>query len=105
MRSLLKPHGFSREEWEHGAVILKNLYTCCHCQFTWEAEVQSLGGELAGGFCGKCFGYICKNPECATCIPWEQRLENVEAGRDRLAPRLTTVSIPDLSLILGRKLR
>lgn len=103
MRSLLKPHGTSTETFEDGLIVVKNLYTCCHCQFTWEAETGSLGGALAGGFCGKCCGYICRNPACVECVPWEQRLENIEAGRPLFAPRKIMVPVPDLALVLSKR--
>jgi hypothetical protein len=101
--SLLTPHGYSIECWPDGQVIELNLYTCCHCQRVWEAPTRSLGGEMAGGFCGRCCGYICRDPRCGECVPWEQRLENVEAGRLFLAPRLTAVSVPDLDCVLRGK--
>jgi len=104
MSSILKPHGTSVETGPYGEITVMNLYTCCHCQFTWEAPTGSIGGKLAGGFCGKCVGYICKNPNCLKeCVPWERRLENWEAGRDYLTPRPTYVSVPDLEMILGSK--
>lgn len=102
MRSILKARGFSRQEFEDGKIILMSLYSCCHCQFTWEAETGSLGGKLAGGFCGKCVGYICKKPECLECIPYEQRLENIEAGKLILTPRRVMVPVPDLHLIFKK---
>jgi len=103
MPRLQAAHGYSREERDDGRVSWKNLYTCCHCQYTWEAETGSLGGELSGGFCGKCFGYICRNPDCLrACLPWEARLENVERGLVRLQPRPIKVSVPDLHFSLNR---
>jgi hypothetical protein len=103
-KSLLTPHGFSSEIFEGGEIVMMNLYTCCHCQYTWEAETGSLGGKLAGGFCGRCVGYICKNPDCLkACIPWEQRLENEEAGKHRLAPRRLLLPTPDMNNVKPRK--
>ena len=101
--SVLRPHGYSVERTPDGKFIIKNIYTCCHCQYTWEAETGSLGGKMAGGFCGRCVGYICKNPDCEQCVPWEQRLENLEAGRHYLAPRVARVSVPDLDMVLANK--
>jgi hypothetical protein len=102
-KSLLAPHGYSRLETEDGAVVMMNLYTCCHCQATWEAEVGSLGGKLAGGYCGKCDGFFCKNPDCRRlCVPWEQRLENIEAGRPLLAERKIIIPAPDMGLLHKR---
>ena len=104
MSSLHKPHGHSVEFGPSGELIFNNLYTCCHCQYTWEAPTGSLGGKKAGGFCGKCVGYICRNPDCLKeCIPVEQRLENVEAGKHFLTVKPTMVSVPDLDLILANK--
>lgn len=98
MKSLIKPAGYSVESMPDGSVVMKHLFTCCHCQFTWEAEVESMGGKLAGGFCGKCVGYICKNPACLECVHYERRLENIEAGRPLLTPAPARVIVPELWL-------
>lgn len=100
-KSILTPHGHSVETGPHGEIVTNNLYTCCHCQKVWEASTGSLGGKMAGGFCGKCVGYICRNPDCLTCLPWEARLENIEAGRHYLTERRTLVSVPDMEMIVG----
>lgn len=58
---------------------------CIHCQRTW---VHRPGSGKIRGFCRNCNGPIC-SPECAeTCVHFEQRLENLEAGRDELHTRI-----------------
>ena len=31
-------------------------------------------------WCGECAGYVC-GKDCTSKVPWEQELENIEAGR------------------------
>lgn len=57
---------------------------CCHCQRHW---VYVPGSGRKRGFCLKCNGITCGEPACDACVPVEQRLENIEAGRDPLAER------------------
>lgn len=50
---------------------------CVHCGRHW---VPSPGSGRTRGFCMNCSGYIC-GPDCQNCVPTEQMLENIEAGR------------------------
>ena len=54
---------------------------CVHCgrHWLWEKAVQeAMGGKL--GFCQSCAGITC-GAACQACVPKEQQLENIEAGR------------------------
>lgn len=50
---------------------------CVHCGGHW---IASPGSGKIRGFCMRCNGPIC-GPGCAECVPVEQMLENIEAGR------------------------
>lgn len=50
---------------------------CVHCGGHW---IPRPGSGTVRGFCMNCNGPIC-GPGCAACIPTEQLLENIEAGR------------------------
>ncbi len=45
-----------------------------------EAARMAAAGRVMRGFCGRCNGPIC-SPGCATCVPEEQMLDNIERGR------------------------
>lgn len=72
------------------------MIQCCHCggQFpaprfgTSEEDKRSRVGR---GFCQNCNGYIC-GAGCLECVPTEQYLENIEAGRpDNFKPIVASV--------------
>lgn len=50
---------------------------CCHCGRHW---VPRPGSGTVRGFCSRCNAFFC-GPDCMECIPVEQLLENIEAGR------------------------
>ena len=50
---------------------------CVHCGAHWRHRP---GSGKVRGFCGRCNGPIC-SAKCAACVPVEQFLENMEAGR------------------------
>ena len=82
-RAVRSPHGYTKTTGPHGEVIDCDVLQCCHCRFSWEVVAGS--GRLRG-FCRRCLGYTCGRPECMACVPFERRLENLEAGRDILMP-------------------
>lgn len=97
LNQLTKPSGYSVETGPYGEMVVRSLFSCCHCGFTWEAPSDSVGGQQAGGFCGKCVGFLCRNPDCLKeCVPFERRLENEEAGKPRLTPGPARVVVPEL---------
>lgn len=65
--------------------------SCVHCQHTW---ILQKGSGKARGFCTNCMGYHCGAPNCWECVPLEQRLENLEAGRPELTPGPVKILIP-----------
>ena len=66
--SLFDPEG-SLQEWD--------TLQCVHCSGHFRVVPGS--GKIRG-FCFNCNGPIC-GPNCATCIPTELLLENIEKGR------------------------
>lgn len=50
---------------------------CCHCGCHWYPQP---GSGRVRGFCQNCNGFVC-GPGCSTCVPTEQLLSNMEAGR------------------------
>jgi hypothetical protein len=63
-----------------GPTITQETVTCKHCSYTW---VFKPGSGRRRGFCMRCNGITCGRPECNAhgCVPFEQQLENIEAGR------------------------
>lgn len=64
--------------------------SCRHCQYTW---VLQKGSGQARGFCTKCMGYVC-GPGCYECVPFERRIENIEAGRPETTPAPALILVP-----------
>ncbi len=60
-----------------GPIIEVDTLQCVHCGAHWQPKP---GSGNVRGFCMKCNGPIC-GAACAECMPAEQRLENIEAGR------------------------
>ncbi len=60
---------------------------CCHCGGHFQPEPGS--GKIRG-FCFTCMGPIC-GPGCQECVPLEQYLSNLEAGRD---PSFRPIIVP-----------
>jgi hypothetical protein len=59
---------------------------CVHCGGHFPAprfgaSEEDKATRVGRGFCFNCNGYIC-GPCCEVCVPEEQYLENLEAGRD-----------------------
>jgi hypothetical protein len=54
---------------------------CVHCGRHWvytRAVLEAIRGGL--GFCQRCNGITC-GQACQACVPQEQQLDNIEAGR------------------------
>ena len=62
---------------------------CVHCGQHWRPMP---GSGRVRGFCARCNGPVC-GPSCAECIPAEQQLENIEAGRPVLTTRPLIVPV------------
>ena len=73
---------------------------CVHCQRIWHVGTaigDMLAQKVEFGFCAKCNGITCPNEKCQTCVPVEQWLENVEAGRAETF-RPTRIAVPQLPI-------
>lgn len=58
-------------------ILVTKTLQCVHCGGHW---IPRPGSGIIRGFCTRCNGPIC-GPGCATCVPTEQLLENMEKGR------------------------
>jgi hypothetical protein len=75
--SMARPNGFTESVWADGRVTRGETWMCVHCNA--HHDVCPGSGKLRG-VCTRCNGYVC--PTCAdACVPLEQLLENLEAGR------------------------
>lgn len=54
-----------------------DMLQCVHCGGHFELRP---GSGKVRGFCMRCNGPVC-GPQCAECVPFEQFLENREAGK------------------------
>lgn len=91
-RSVRSPAGYTKTTGPFGEVVDCDTLSCSHCHGQWEVVAGS--GKLRG-FCNRCAGYVCGRPECMNqCLPFEARLENIEAGRHELTPVPTLFTVP-----------
>lgn len=70
-----------------GAATHVDLVACVHCGRHWplgKALQDHAAGVVKFGFCARCNGICCPGDRCAACVPAEQQLENLEAGRPEL---------------------
>lgn len=74
-----------------GAVTMIDTVQCVHCQ-RHRAYVPKSGTKW--GWCLACNGIHCATEKCAKCVPSEQWLENVEAGRPE-DYRPIRIAVPD----------
>ena len=93
-RVVRQPAGHTRTTGPYGELVDADALQCCHCGAQWEVVA---GSDRERGFCRKCMGYVCGHPVCmTTCVPYEQRLDNVERGLHPLTPSLPQVVVPNL---------
>jgi hypothetical protein len=92
--SLCKPSGLLITEFhDGGAKVYHDTYRCRHCTRHW---IHTKETAQRRGFCSRCAGPVCGNDDCAgLCLPYEARLENVEAGRPELTPLPARIVVPD----------
>lgn len=73
------------------------MVSCVHCggqfpQPKFGTSPQEKATRVGRGYCQNCNGYVC-GKSCAECVPLEQYLENMEAGRpDNFRPVVVPVS-------------
>jgi hypothetical protein len=61
-----------------GPATVEDTVQCVHCQ---RHRIYRPRSKTLWGYCMACAGLHCATDECATCVPAEARLENIEAGR------------------------
>lgn len=96
--STLKPDGFVETTGLYGELTRGETVCCVHCRHHWIVEP---GSGKRRGWCMPCGGYTCGRVECDACVPYEQRLENIEAGLPELTPRAALVASPGFLLSSG----
>lgn len=68
-----KASGYLVTADRNGNKVERETRQCVHCQATW---VYQPGSKRRYGFCLKCHGVICGNPECQQCKgPFEKQVE------------------------------
>ena len=92
-KTLCKPSGLLIEEpLDGGPKIYRETYRCRHCSRHW---VHTPEKARSRGFCIRCAGPVCGKADCANeCLPYEARLENVEAGRPEMTPLPARIFVP-----------
>lgn len=68
--------------WESDRATTEKTVQCVHCgahHVIKNAFKRATEGKL--GFCARCNGITCGRAICEPCVPQEQQLENMEAGR------------------------
>lgn len=88
--SVLKPHGYIAITTIEGHLREADTLQCVHCGMHW---MVVKGSGRRRGFCTRCAGPTCGQHACDECVPMEQQLENIEAGRDQFH-RPTRLWIP-----------
>lgn len=71
--SVNKPSGAIILDGQHVADTLQ----CKHCGKHW---IPIKGSGIVRGWCTHCNGVTCGAPDCMKCVPFEQRLDEVEKG-------------------------
>lgn len=89
-KAVRKAAGWTKTTGPWGEVVNGDLLQCVHCRHSWEVVV---GSGISRGWCNNCVGYTCGNSLCIECVPFEQRLANIEAGIPALTPKPEMVSV------------
>ena len=76
----LRPQGWLFGTFPDGRTVEFETVQCVHCG---GAFVLQPGSGKIRGWCHNCNGFVC-GPGCAACVPTEQLLENLEAGKPAL---------------------
>lgn len=78
-----RPSGEFIEQDESGKVLREgNTLTCCHCGYMWEVIP---GSGRVRGWCRFCGQVTCGAAACLPCMPYERKLEALEAAARRRA--------------------
>lgn len=76
----VRPSGVIIETLPGGKEIHSDTVRCVHCQRHW---IWRVGSGRVRGWCPRCGGFTCGSRKCDVCVNWEQKLDNIEAGRPR----------------------
>lgn len=93
--SARKPHGHFHRTGPYGEQEEGDTLSCCHCRRHFEVRA---GSGKTRGWCSQCAAVTCGLPACDTCLPFEARLANAEAGRPILMPLPASVLVPTLNM-------
>jgi hypothetical protein len=89
-----------------GKQLEQDLVHCVHCGRMWAVGhvfATNVGWRFKDlskcfGFCSKCNGITCPGEKCQKCVPLEQQIENIEAGKPTLTPKAPMISTTGLIL-------
>ena len=93
--SVLRPAGHIWITDLDGNVSEYDTLQCAHCQGHWKVIP---GSGRKRGYCLNCAQVTCGRPCCDVCIPIEQRIENIEAGRPEDFKRILAAVPQDFDL-------
>src|ERR1700680_2968789 len=79
-----QPDFYSGTKWERkasGAILIDGEETahtlqCPHCNSHF---ISRQGSGARRGFCTNCMAVTCGNPTCDACVPFEKKMEQLEA--------------------------
>ena len=108
-RAVRNAHGYTKTTGPFGEIVNADTLQCCHCGGHVEIVV---GSGIERGTCWRCrdsnkpgSGFVCGRPPCmAACIPFEKKLENIEAGLPDMTPLAPKILVPPMSFIENEKL-
>lgn len=74
-----KPQGYLVGTSLDGLVSEADTFTCSHCQKIVIVKPMCDPADM-GGRCGMCDSLICQNCVGHECIPWEEKMKQLEAS-------------------------
>lgn len=75
---MLRPGGYSIATDLGGRVTETDTTTCCHCQ-TITHIAPKMPPDKMGGWCRMCMAATCVKCADKACVPFERKLERMEA--------------------------
>lgn len=73
-----KAHGYSIATGE-GRAHESDYLQCSHCALQFQVEP---GSGKKRGYCTRCGAVTCGASKCDTCIPWRQKFDLIESGKE-----------------------
>ncbi len=77
--SARKAHGYSIATGGDKRDEEFDYYQCCHCALQFQVTP---GSGKTRGFCTRCGAVTCGAQKCDECIPWKQKFELIEKGKE-----------------------